>query len=160
MNKYDEKRRLFREQLRSELQQLNNARKTLLYSYEKCKNIDPDSVLSSEELESYEALTSRFARVSDILTQKVLKTVFLLLQEPGGSFIDKTNMAEKYGIIPDARELRHIRELRNEIAHEYRVEHIEDIFKDVLEYTPVLIAAIREVTEYSELNLFAGNNHD
>ena len=132
MREYQEKRRLLKEQLCDEVHRMQAALDTLKFSKKKCNDLRLDESLSQESLESLEALTSRFARVSDILTQKVLKTIFLLLQERPGSFIDQTNRAEKLSIIPDAVQLQTIRELRNEIAHEYRFQDISNLFSDVL----------------------------
>ena len=150
MKEYQEKRRLLKAQLREDIARLQSAMDALSYSQDKCETIDLTEPLHAEALESLEALTARFARVSDILTQKVLKTVFLLLQEPPGSFIDQTHRAEKLEIIPDAEQLQTIRALRNEIAHEYRVEDIEDFFAEVLEHTPTLKRTIKNIVQYAE----------
>jgi hypothetical protein len=42
---------------------------------------------------------------------------------------------EKLGIINSAKDLQDIRELRNEIAHEYSMDEITEIFEDVLKCT-------------------------
>jgi len=149
MRNFEKKRQLFKQLLSENLQRLNTALDTLNYSLDKCEKIDLESTIEPESMESLEALTARFARVSDILTQKVLKTIFLLLQEQPGSFIDQTNRAEKLQIIPDATQLQTIRELRNEIAHEYRVQSMEELYSDVLENSRILIATIEAVEQYS-----------
>lgn len=91
----------------------------LAYSYEKCDDIGEKEEYDLEEQESFEALTSRFARTSDILTQKVLKTLFILLQENIKTIIDTANFLEKLEVIEKADDLLNIREIRNQIAHEY-----------------------------------------
>lgn len=148
MTDIQEKRKLLQAQLREDLGRLHSAMDTLEFSQNRCEQIDLNQSLSADSLESLEALTARFARVSDILTQKVLKTVFLLLQEQPGSFIDQTHRAEKLEIIPAAEPLQTIRNLRNEIAHEYRVQDLEDFFAEVLAHTPILRQTVTSVVEY------------
>ena len=63
------------ENLKLLLADLEKAGDVLLYSVEKCQKISMSEDLSYEELESYEALTSRFARLSDIIIQKVFRTL-------------------------------------------------------------------------------------
>lgn len=99
------KRGLLKSELIENLTMLETALDTLRYSYEKCQEIGIKEGYTYEELESYEALSSRFARIADILTQKVLKTIFFLLQESPVSFIDKANLAEKLQIIESSENL-------------------------------------------------------
>lgn len=56
-----------KETLSQELAATENARDILQYSYEKCSRIGIKTGFTYEELESFEALTSRFARLSDII---------------------------------------------------------------------------------------------
>ena len=91
-----------------------------------------------EQQESFEALTSRFARTSDILTQKVFKSIFILLQEDVKTIIDTANFLEKLEIVDNADDLLNIREIRNQIAHEYVEPDIKSLYMDVLHYIPQL----------------------
>jgi len=50
--------------LEAELQELSKARDVLPYSYSKCVRVPIDSSLDHEQLESFQALTSRFATKS------------------------------------------------------------------------------------------------
>ena len=147
------KRKLLKKELIKNIEVLNIALETLIYSYNKCKDIGIKNEYSFEQLESYEALTSRFARIADILTQKAFKTIFLLLQEFPLSFIDKANSAEKLLIVDRAKDLLDIRELRNEIAHEYRISDVQDIFEDVINYTPILMKIAKQISDYSKKKL-------
>ncbi len=56
--------------------------KTLELSVKKCKNIGIKKEYSFEEQESFDSLTSKFARTSDIYTQKVLRSIWALMHEP------------------------------------------------------------------------------
>lgn len=63
---------------------------TLSKSLEKCEKIGVKDNYNFEEMESFDSLTSKFARTSDIYTQKVLRrTVLILLRETQNTFIGK-----------------------------------------------------------------------
>jgi len=109
-----------RETLSQELAALKNARDILQYSYEKCSRIGIKTGFTYEELESFEALTSRFARLSDIIIQKILRLFDVLDLEEPGTVRDRINRAEKKGVVESADDFIQIRILRNEIAHEYK----------------------------------------
>ena len=129
-------------ELQRDLGDLVSAAESLALSYEKCKNIGVKDHYNFEEEESFDSLSSKFARTSDIFTQKVLKTIFLLLRENPKSFIDKANLAEKLEIIPSADRLILMRDLRNEIVHEYISSELLRIYKEVLGQYSSLIDAI------------------
>ena len=92
---------------------------TLLLSIEKCQTIGEKVDYNFEELESFDSLTSKFNRTSDIFTQKVLRTTWMLLHEPFAPYIDMVNKGEKMFLIKSADQMIEIRDLRNQIAHEY-----------------------------------------
>lgn len=148
MNK---KEKLLRKELKNDLSILDRALDTFNYSYENCKKIGIKEEYTYEELDKFESLTSRFARISDILTQKVLKTIFLLLREDVKTFIDRINKAEKLEMIDSSEQLKTIRDLRNEIAHEYCVEDISEIFKNVLKYGDTLLGMIVSIKKYIDV---------
>ena len=139
---------LLRKELRLNLSILDKALDTFNYSYESCKKIGIRDEYTYEELDKFESLTSRFARISDILTQKIMKSIFILLREDVNTFIDRINLAEKLEMIDSAEELKAIRDLRNEIAHEYCVDDISEIFENVLKYSGVLLRTIEKVKKY------------
>ena len=135
--------------LRKELKELDRATEVLLYSYKKCSKIGVHPDLSNEELESFEALTGRFARLSDIIIQKVFRYFDVLELEETGTVRDRINRAEKKGVIETADNFIQIRLLRNEIAHEYKSDMIYAIFERVLELTPVLLDSVEKIIAYA-----------
>jgi len=139
------KRKLLLAQFDEHMAALDKASSALVYSYDKCNDIGEKAEYDLEEQESFEALTSRFARTSDILTQKLLKTLFILLQENIKTIIDAANFLEKLEIIDNADDLLNIREIRNQIAHEYVESNIRNLFLDVLRYVPQLRKIISNV---------------
>jgi hypothetical protein len=52
------------------------------------------------------------------------------------------NLCEKLGVIPSAADLIEIRDLRNQIAHEYLVENLTEIYGDCLALSEKLMASI------------------
>jgi len=138
------------ENLKQLLKDLERAQDVLRYSYEKCQRIQMSDGLSYEEMESFEALTSRFARLSDIITQKVIRAFDILDLDDDGTVRDRINRAEKKGIIARADDFIDIRILRNEIAHEYKTEAIYSIFSKVLELTPILIKSMDSIMIYAK----------
>ena len=139
-----------RASLKLELRNLEKAREILSYSYEKCSKIGVHPSLSNDELEAFEALAARFSRLSDIVIQKVLRYLDALDLEETGTIRDRINRAEKKELINSAEDLIQIRLLRNEIAHEYKPETIYAIFQQVLKLSPILLAAVDQISEKSK----------
>lgn len=128
---------------------LNRTKAFLQKSSDKCALVvnDVDQV-NDDALESCEALTARFARTVDILTQKVLKTIFLLLREEAKTFIDRCYLAEKLGLIDDAQQLINVRDLRSEIVHEYSQMELKVLFQETVSASKILISLVDQVDRY------------
>lgn len=112
---------------------------SLQRSVDKCSLIGEKSEYSFEEQESFDSLTSKFKRTSDLFTQKVMRTVWLLLHESFVPFIDLMNKGEKLGLLQNAADMIAIRDLRNQIAHKYIPEAVREIVPEVIERTGQLI---------------------
>jgi hypothetical protein len=119
-------------------QLLTHSVATLKKSVEKCNQLVLKKEFSFEDEESFDSLTSKFNRTSDLYTQKVLRTVRMLLHEPFVPFIDTMNDFEKISIINSSDEMIEIRDLRNQIAHEYLPEAIQELVPEVLQNAEVL----------------------
>lgn len=130
--------------LESNLELLRRALPSFTMSLEKCRRIDLSDGVSFDEEESFDALTSKFSRISDIFTQKVLKSLTLLLREDAPTFIDRMNLCEKLGILPSAENMISIRDLRNLIAHEYVAENVLEIYRETLGLSAKLLEAISQ----------------
>lgn len=142
------KKKLLTAQLNENFEALEKSLDVLNYSFRKCKSLGEKEEYEQEEQESFEALTSRFARTSDILTQKVFKSLFALLQENVKTIIDSANILEKLGIVENADDILNIRELRNQIAHEYVESDLNALFMDVLRYVPALETVVNNLKKY------------
>ena len=144
----EKRRELLSAQLIESLADLEKAAQAMAYSERKALAIGSKETYDLEEQEVLEALTARFARAADILTQKTLKTVFALVQEDVRTQMDAANLAEKLGIVENADILLNIRELRNQIAHGYVRTQLNTLFMDVLRYVPELAKVIGGLERY------------
>lgn len=106
------------------------------------------SPLSSAESESCEALTSRFARLRDLLVQRVFRTVDQIELVDEGSILDRLNRTEKREIIESAEKWKEFRELRNDIAHEYLIDSSDGVLKDAAAAAPDLFRAVEAWKKY------------
>lgn len=128
--------------LKSEWELLEAAISTLQLSIRKCETIGFKESYTFEELESFDSLTSKFNRTSDIFTQKVLRSVWMLLHEPFAPYIDMMNKCEKIMVLLSADQMIEIRDLRNQIAHEYIPEAIRDLVPEVSDLSSHLLENI------------------
>ncbi len=130
------------------LLQAEDATRHLSISFERCKRISSLPGYSENELIELEAFTGRFARLCDLITQKLLKTVERLDSETPGTVRDRINNGEKKGIVPSAETLLEIRDVRNTIAHDYEGESFAAIISFAVSNTPVLFMIIELAKEY------------
>lgn len=144
------KRERLKDILREQGLQLLKAEARLVFSVTRASSINIDQEeFADEELEVLEAMCSRFARLSDLLIQKIYRLIDMIeLESEGASIIDRIERAEKRGLIPSADVFLHIRQLRNEMAHEYAEHNYQSLFKDVLTFAPTLQKAVSQVSAY------------
>lgn len=109
----------------------------------KCQKIGIKNSYLFEESEAFDSLTSKFARISDIFIQKILRTIFILLHEGTLTIIDMANNAEKLNIVKNADILLIIRDLRNQISHEYEDENLNSIYNQIFEHSQRLLEDIK-----------------
>ncbi|MCL4547304.1 MAG: hypothetical protein M1480_19205 [Bacteroidetes bacterium] len=134
--------------LKSELELMNNASSILNYSFKKCIRIGKKKEYTQKESDAFENLASRFARLNDIILQKILRSIHLIDLDDAGTLRDSINLAEKKRIIADADKMIEMRELRNSIVHEYIPEVIKNIFAKSMELTPSLLKNVELINRY------------
>lgn len=121
---------------------LRKALKHLEYSYNKILKLPSHvATLDEEMLETWESFAARFARVCDIFLSRYIRTI-VLLEDPGfsGTLRDFLNVAEKIGIVDDAKKWLSIRELRNITAHEYSDQDMSAFFETLKKNCPAILA--------------------
>lgn len=129
--------------------QTDEAAYHLSISFERCKAFIENGEYSEVQLIELEALTSRFARLSDLLIQKIFKTIDKLDANTPGTVRDRILQAEKKGLIPDAGILMEIRNVRNTIAHEYELIDLRELFLFIFRHTSVLIEILHNSKKYA-----------
>jgi len=136
------------ELLQEELMGLQSAANHLGSSIERCRNLIGQKEMPPEKLERLESLTSRFARLSDLLIQRIFRLIDEIELTGTGTLLDRIYRAEKRGW-GEASEMIKIRELRNLIAHEYASDKMPEIYTVVAAMSPVLLAVVPKVIAYA-----------
>ena len=138
------------ELLKGALDQLEASTSWLERSYTQCVSVGIKEKYAAEEYDRYENLTSRYARVADLIVHKVLRSIDAVeLMEPG-SIIDTATRAVARGLVDSVETLRGFKDLRNDIAHEYKTDDLAELFSDVLQATPELLALARRILDYGQ----------
>ena len=122
--------------------------RSLQQSTNKTRQLLKQAEFNFEELESIDSLTSKFSRTSDIYLQKVLRSIWMLLREDTVPLIDLLNRAEKLMIIVSAEDLLQMRDIRNQIAHEYLPEAVPELASEVVAVTTLLQKNIQQTEHF------------
>ncbi len=129
--------------------QAGEAANHLSISLERCRQFINNNEFEEEQLIELEALTARFARMSDLLIQKIFKSIDKLDANAPGTVRDRIKQAEKSGIIQDADTLLEIRNVRNTIAHEYDSLDTREMFLFVYRHSSLLVEILKNAQKYS-----------
>ena len=117
-------------------------------SYRICLQIGVKKDYSFEELTEFEALSSRFARLVDLLIQKIFRLIDEINLAPEGTVRDSINRAEKNLLIDSSESLVEMRRLRNQVAHEYLIEKLSYLFDRIIVLSPILLDCIERTQKY------------
>ena len=90
-----------------------------------------------------------FARLADLLTQRVMRLADELELESPGTLLDRVRRAEKRGWVQQDGQLVRVRELRNLIAHEYEDEDLAALYREVIALAPVLLQAAQAAAAWA-----------
>jgi uncharacterized protein YutE (UPF0331/DUF86 family) len=134
--------------LKANLEGMRKSVEWLRRSQEKCTRIGIKDGYTEEEFDAFENLASRFARTIDIITSRVLRSIDAMELEDGGALIDVINRAEKRGLVSSAQRIRDLKQLRNDIVHEYETDDLKDLFGQALEGAPELFAMAERIVRY------------
>lgn len=120
-------------------------------SIEKLPKVIEDRI-TEEQMESIEVFLGRYCRAVDILINKVLRGLDYIELEDSSRMLDVVINAEKRGIVSDYNVLIEMKDLRNELAHEYIEERLIEKFQEVKERSFVLLDIAERLKEYIEKN--------
>ncbi len=127
----------------------------LIFSWQRIfpqkNNPSPEWITSlkdnEEDAAHLEAFSSRFSRLQDSLGSKLLPALLTCLAETPSSQIENLNKAEKLGIISSTQEWLNVREMRNQLVHEY-LEDTNKMLEALIaanRFTPVLIETFNKI---------------
>ena len=135
--------------LSESLAELDRALRHLVYSADACADLPPDEPAPTEEvLAQIEAFTSRFARVVDLMSKRVLRAMDQFEMYEAGTLLDVANRAEKRGVIESVDWLRELKDTRNRISHDYAGDRLPEIVTYCREELPRLLATCKRIKEY------------
>jgi uncharacterized protein YutE (UPF0331/DUF86 family) len=136
--------------LKNSLKNLEKQIQWLQKSYNKCEKIGIKKKYEDEEIEAFETLTNRYGRTVDIIINKVFRNIDYVELEEIGSILDVINRAEKRGLVENADIIRAMKDLRNELVHEYLEEDYILKFEEVFKWVKVLIKIYDNIIKYCE----------
>ena len=140
----------YRDILKYNLDSLRKSYEWLQASHSKCLKIDISNELTVDEMDAFEALSSRFARIVDILLKKVFRSIEEIELTTGGTLLDVVHRFQKRGLKVEDNEIRYMREIRNLIFHEYIEESLNELFVELIRYTSVLMNVVEWTFSYAE----------
>lgn len=110
---------------------------------------DPDH-LTDDQAERWEAYCSRFGRLQDILVKRFFRAI-ALREDPAwsGTVRDLLNFMEKLHVIDAASDWLGLRELRNEMAHEYEESALAALHERARTAAPLIMAVKPKVALYA-----------
>lgn len=122
----------------------------LRHSFDAVQRIGLKSEYEVSEFDSYENLCSRFSRMIDFLVRKIFRSIDAVEFENEGTLVDTVNRAHKRGLFENIDTVRQIKDLRNDIAHEYIDDALKDLFEEIIKLTPVLIEIAETTLQYTQ----------
>ena len=106
----------------------------------------------SEQIRCIDQFIFRFSKLQDVIGAKIFRYILEILEEDVTSLPmrDILNRLERFNIIPSADEWIYIRELRNEIAHDYPLyeNEIVAILNELVVKVEVVIDIYNRLKEY------------
>lgn len=134
--------------LQDTLKDMDESCQWLKRSYGICQAIGVKDSYCDDEFDAFETLTGRFARTCDMIIQKGFRSIDKVEFEDCGTLIDALNRAHKRGLIDSIDEIRIVRDLRNEIVHEYRRSNLQKSFQSILAQTQRLFTLLDRIRDY------------
>lgn len=144
------KRRVLAEQL----DLCGRAAAALMHTWRK---LDPELIGESDPdlLEALEALTARFARLEDILLKRVFRAVAAVELSDAERLLDVLDLMERLHLIEGTEQWVELKELRNAIVHEYELDDLPALQRQVYQAVPKLLDALEAVSSYAANQLAA-----
>lgn len=85
-------------------------------------------------------MTMRFGKLQDVIGAKIFSLILKILGEDAPALIDKLNVLEKLNYIDDVNWWMDLREIRNQVMHDYL-----DDYEGIILHLTVLITKAKEL---------------
>jgi len=142
--KFEERLKLFCENWKLYLKSVE----WLKVSLKRVETVNLQERWNEEDYERVETLFARYCRSVDILLNKVLRGLdFLELEEPLRK-LDIVIRAEKRGFVESYDLLIEMKDLRNELSHEYIEEALKNRLEEVIEKSKHLLEITERIKTY------------
>jgi len=138
-----------REYLEETLEQMQKASAWLQRSRRLCQDLTAQTELEESDWDKLETLSGRFARLCDLIIHKVFRALDRYELEPPGTLLDVLNRAERRRLIDSVDDMRALKDLRNEIAHEYAEDDLRRLHEEIMRGCPRLLDVVRRIDEYA-----------
>ena len=134
-------------------------------SYAKVKDIFPLSAprygkLSDDEIEAIDQYLFRFAKLQDTLGRQVFRMIVSEYDDTVDdlTFLDILNRLEKIGVLEDVNIWKKLRDVRNNISHQYddEPEEMAEALNNIFAYKTELIAIFDKI----EIFVNRGKSHE
>ncbi len=145
--------------LQEVLTQMQDAIRWLERSFKQCQSFGIKKEYSADEFDKLENLCSRFGRTTDLIINKVFRSIDKVELEEGGTTIDVVNRAEKRRLIASTDQIREIKDLRNQVVHEYLSEALALLVEDIIKFTPELIQIHKRILDYCQKKFGIGGEN-
>lgn len=146
-----------RKQLEADFELAERSVRVFLKSVTKAQRLLEESKtrqLTDDDRETFEALTARYGRSLDFLTQKLLRTIDRLELTDDGSVLDRINRFKKRQILREEVNYALLKDLRNQIVHEYILDERDRVVSEVLQWAPVIEEILIKSLQYCRNRAF------
>jgi hypothetical protein len=110
--------------------------------------------LNDDEVEHIDQYLFRFAKLQDVMGTKLFKYILMFLDEnvEGMPFVDVLNRMEKLSLLNDSKVWRELRDIRNELSHQYDddPEEMAIILNNIFAKKEVIEAIYLHIKTYYE----------
>lgn len=116
----------------------------------KMKNLDFESLETASDFEPVDAFFSRFWRMIDFIFQQNFRTIFKIetLSDWNPTLREVIFLMWKIWIVKNIDEIIELKELRNEITHEYLNSNIEKDVKRIIKLENTIFNLFKNVKSY------------
>lgn len=135
--------------LKENLAALQQAMSWLSHSLKLSGSIKDFSNLSQTDYDHLELVTARYARCTDLLFNKIFRGIYLIEKGSSPTMLDSLLYLSQKGVISSVNDTRFLKELRNDIVHEYLLENLTELYENVYRYSPVVLALAETALSYS-----------